>query len=94
MGAGEGRITKATMIGWIVTVGLSIFGSYATINARVYELEKRVELVQLQIDNTKSVQVEQSKAIDEIKVMFGDIKIGISEINGKLNLKADKKFTP
>ena len=40
------------------------------------------------------MQVEQSKAIDEIKVMFGDIKIGISEINGKLNLKADKKFTP
>lgn len=79
----EGSISKATIIGWVITVVLSVSASYATINARVYEVEKQIELLKLQQSNTDEV-------LNEIRPMFVEIKESIAELKA---LKADKKFT-
>ena len=37
-------ISKSNLIGWSHTIALSILGAWGTINARVYEIEKQIEL--------------------------------------------------
>jgi len=78
----EGSVSKTAVIGWIITVIMSVSASYATINARVYEVEKQIELVKLEQDNTRQM-------VDEIRPMFIEIKTSITELKA---LKADKKF--
>lgn len=84
--------TKIQIIGCILTIASSMGGAWLTINARVYELEKRIEIVEIDIKNSKEIIKKQDEGLLEIRELFNRIDKNITEINGKLDLKQDKKF--
>ena len=86
------KVTKSHYIGWVLTILLSVAGAWGAINARVYEIEKQVEMMRLEVNATKLSQAQQASDYKEILKMFNRIDKNITEINGKLELKADKKF--
>ena len=83
---------KENIIGWVLTVIISIAGAWYTIDARVYSVEKKIELLQLQIDNCNKVLDKQQQDMEVVKDLFNRIDRNIVEIRGILNTKADKKY--
>ena len=83
---------KENIIGWVLTVIISIAGAWYTIDARVYSVEKKIELLQLQIDNCNKVLDRQQEDMEVVKDLFNRIDKNIVEIRGILNTKADKKY--
>lgn len=83
---------KENIIGWVLTVIISIAGAWYTIDARVYSVEKKIELLQLQIDNCNKVLDKQQEGMEVVKDLFNRIDKNIIEIRGILNTKADKKY--
>ena len=83
---------KMQVVGWLLTVILSILGAWGTMNARMYEVEKRIEIIQLQIDNSQKATDQNQMDLKEIRILFDRIDKSITEINGKLQLKEDKKW--
>ena len=83
---------KENIIGWVLTVIISIAGAWYTIDARVYSVEKKIELLQLQIDNCNKVLDKQQQDMEVVKDLFNRIDRNIIEIRGILNTKADKKY--
>ena len=88
-----------TIGGWILTIIIAIGGAWATVNARVYEVEKQIELLKLELSNNKAEHLaqkertdRQDKIIEEIHSMFNRIDKSLISMSGKLNMKADKKF--
>ena len=89
--------------GWLFTIIMSIVGAYlasnAAMNTRVYEIEKQIELLKLEMANNKEehrlqkiVSEKQDKLINDIHCMFIRIDKSLVSMSAKLNLKADKKF--
>ena len=83
---------KENIIGWILTVLISITGAWYAIDARVYDVEKKIELLQLQINNSNKVLDKQQQDMEDVKEMFNRIDKNIVEIRGVLNTKADKCY--
>jgi len=83
---------KENIIGWVLTVIISIAGAWYTIDARVYSVEKKIELLQMQIDNCNKVLDKQQEDMEVVKDLFNRIDKNIVEIRGILNTKADKKY--
>ena len=83
---------KENIIGWVLTVIISIAGAWYTIDARVYSVEKKIELLQLQIDNCNKVLDKQQQDMEVVKDLFNRIDKNLVEIRGILNTKADKKY--
>ena len=83
---------KENIIGWVLTVIISIAGAWYTIDARVYSVEKKIELLQMQIDNCSKVLDKQQEDMEVVKDLFNRIDKNIVEIRGILNTKADKKY--
>ena len=83
---------KENIIGWVLTVIISIAGAWYTIDARVYSVEKKIELLQMQIDNCNKVLDKQQQDMEVVKDLFNRIDKNIVEIRGILNTKADKKY--
>jgi len=83
---------RVQIAGWLLTILLSVVGAWGTMNARMYEVEKRIEIVQLQIDNAQKATDQNNMDLKEIRILFDRIDKSITEINGKLNLKEDKKW--
>ena len=83
---------KENIIGWVLTVIISIAGAWYTIDARVYSVEKKIELLQMQIDNCNKVLDKQQQDMEVVKDLFNRIDRNIIEIRGILNTKADKKY--
>lgn len=83
---------KENIIGWVLTVIISIAGAWYTIDARVYSVEKKIELLQMQIDNCNKVLDRQQQDMEVVKDLFNRIDKNIVEIRGILNTKADKKY--
>ena len=83
---------KENIIGWVLTVIISIAGAWYTIDARVYSVEKKIELLQMQIDNCNKVLDKQQEDMEVVKDLFNRIDRNIVEIRGILNTKADKKY--
>jgi len=71
------------IIGWVFTLLLSVGGSWAAMNARIYEVEARIRLIEA--DNTNS-KVEFKDHIKE--GVF--IRETLIRIEGKLDLKQDR----
>ena len=71
---------------------ISIAGAWYTIDARVYSVEKKIELLQMQIDNCSKVLDKQQEDMEVVKDLFNRIDKNIVEIRGILNTKADKKY--
>lgn len=86
------QIELANILGWAVTLILSIGGAWTAMNARLYEVEAKIRLLEAQT----------ARDIKRNDVMYDDIKrhiedsVKVSEslirIEGALKLKADKKF--
>ena len=83
---------RENIIGWALTIVISIAGAWYTIDARVYSVEKKIELLQMQIDNCNKVLDKQQQDMDVVKDLFNRIDKNIVEIRGILNTKADKKY--
>ena len=83
---------KENIIGWILTVLISIAGAWYAIDTRVYDVEKKIELLQLQINNSNKVLDKQQQDMEDVKEMFNRIDKNIVEIRGVLNTKADKCY--
>lgn len=83
---------KENIIGWVLTVIISVAGAWYTIDARVYSVEKKIELLQMQIDNCNKVLDKQQQDMEVVKDLFNRIDKNIIEIRGILNTKADKKY--
>jgi hypothetical protein len=83
---------KENIIGWVLTVIISIAGAWYTIDARVYNVEKKIELLQMQIDNCNKVLDKQQQDMEVVKFLFNRIDNNIIEIRGILNTKADKTY--
>ena len=83
---------KENIIGWVLTVIISIAGAWYTIDARVYSVEKKIELLQMQIDNCNKVLDKQQEDMEVVKDLFNRIDKNIIEIRGILDTKADKKY--
>jgi hypothetical protein len=83
---------KENIIGWALTIVISIAGAWYTIDARVYSVEKKIELLQMQIDNCNKVLDKQQQDMEVVKDLFNRIDKNIVEIRGILNTKADKKY--
>jgi hypothetical protein len=71
---------------------ISIAGAWYTIDARVYNVEKKIELLQMQIDNCNKVLDKQQQDMEVVKFLFNRIDNNIIEIRGILNTKADKTY--
>ena len=86
------QVELANILGWSITLILSIIGAWAAMNARLYEVEAKIRLLEAQT----------ARDIKRNDVMYDDIKrhiddsVKVSEalvrIEGVLNLKADKQF--
>ena len=83
---------KENVIGWILTVLISIAGAWYAIDSRVYSVEKKIELLQMQIDNSNKALDKQQQDMEDVKDMFNRIDKNIVEIRGVLNTKADKNY--
>lgn len=83
---------RENIIGWVLTVIISVAGAWYTIDARVYSVEKKIELLQMQIDNCNKVLDKQQEDMEVVKDLFNRIDKNIVEIRGILNTKADKKY--
>ena len=83
---------KENIIGWVLTIVISVAGAWYTIDARVYSVEKKIELLQMQIDNCNKVLDKQQEDMEVVKDLFNRIDKNIVEIRGILNTKADKKY--
>ena len=83
---------KENVIGWILTVLISIAGAWYAIDSRVYTVEKKIELLQMQIDNSNKALDKQQQDMEDVKDMFNRIDKNIVEIRGVLNTKADKSY--
>ena len=83
---------KENIIGWVLTIVISVAGAWYTIDARVYSVEKKIELLQMQIDNCNKVLDKQQEDMEVVKDLFNRIDKNIVEIRGIINTKADKKY--
>ena len=83
---------RENIIGWALTIVISIAGAWYTIDARVYSVEKKIELLQMQIDNCNKVLDKQQEDMEVVKDLFNRIDKNIVEIRGILNTIADKKY--
>ena len=80
---------KMTVVGWIITVVLSVAGAYGTITSKIYEVDKRISIVEQRLSILESSDDKQNTLMQETRNMFYDIKTDIAELK---SLKADKKF--
>lgn len=88
----ESGISKANMIGWLLTITLSVFGAWGAMSSRVYAVEKEIELLKLEMKSTEEFRKQQASDINEIKLMFYNIEKTMVEMNGRMALKEDKKW--
>lgn len=86
------QVELANILGWAITLILSVGGAWAAMNARLYEVEAKIRLLEAQT----------ARDLKRNDTMYDDIKRHIEESNkvteslirieGALKLKADKKF--
>ena len=76
-------INKSHYIGWLMTVIISVIGAYGAMNARLYEVEAKIRLVEAQQSlntTTLSDHMKEGQFIKETLI----------RIEGKLDLKQDR----
>ena len=78
--------SKATVIGWITTIILSISGAYVSMWTQLSSLKIEVEILKVRTEHI-------SKMEDEDSLILKDINAKLNGIHQELILKADKKFS-
>lgn len=77
------------IIGWVLTVIMSAFGAWSAMNARMYELDKRLSILDQEISLEKQINEQQDKMILKIDDLFNQINLNISSLK---DTKADRKY--
>lgn len=70
-----------TYIAAIVTVIMSIVGAWGAMNARLYEVEAKIRLIEV-----------QTKNLDKNEDAIQQIQLSLVRIEGKLDSKQDKQW--
>ena len=90
---------KSTLYSMILTIILSMFAGWMGMTARVYNLEKDIEIVKLDVSNvkaevanTKSIYEKMDQRMNQTIELFNKIDKSLVELRGDLALKADKQF--
>ena len=90
---------KDTLFTTVVTIILSLFAGWMGMSARVYNLEKNIEIVKLDVSNvrtevanTKSIYEKMDQRMNQTVDLFNKIDKSLVELRGDLDLKADKQF--
>lgn len=87
---------RSNIIGWIVStlipVVSAIGGSWMVMDTRLQEVEKKIEVLNTEVEIQKSEIETEKKSMDEIREMFHNIDKTITEINGRMQMKEDKKW--
>jgi uncharacterized membrane protein (DUF106 family) len=81
---------KVNVIGWILTVIMSAVGAWTAINTRMYELDKRLAIVEEQIKLESARNNKQDEMLAKIEDMFNQINMNILSLK---ETKADRKYT-
>lgn len=69
------------LIGWAITIILSIASSWGAMNSRLYEVEAKIRLIET-----------STKNLDKNEDAIQKIQESLIRIEGKLDLKQDKKW--
>lgn len=80
---------------WIaisLTVFLSVVGAAVTFSARMYAVEQQIELLKLKTDQMCTEMSRYDELQTTIVSSLTEIKETTIRIEGKLELKADKRF--
>lgn len=90
---------KNTLFTAVITIVLSMFAGWMGMSARVYNLEKNLEIVKLDVSNvkaevanTKSIYEKMDQRMNQTIDLFNKIDKSLVELRGDLALKADKQF--
>lgn len=90
---------KNTLFTTFITIALSLFAGWMGMSARVYNIEKNLEIVRLDVSNvkaevanTKSIYEKMDQRMNQTVELFNRIDKSIVELRGDLALKADKQF--
>ena len=81
-----------TWVGWGATVIVSVFSAWAAMNARMYTVEKEIELLKARITISEKTSDKQSVVLERLEIQGNEIKQSLIRIEGVLNTKADKKW--
>ncbi|HPL94911.1 MAG TPA: hypothetical protein PLK02_07415 [Paludibacteraceae bacterium] len=81
-----------TWIGWAATVLLSIFTAWAAMNARMYTVEKEIDLLKARITISEKILDKQSVVLEQLELQGNEIKQSLIRIEGVLNTKQDKRW--
>ena len=86
------QIELANILGWAITLILSVGGAWAAMNARLYEVEAKIRLLEAQ--TTRDIKRNDAMYEDMKKHIEDGNKVteSLIRIEGALKLKADKKF--
>ena len=81
-----------TWVGWASTVIVSIFTAWAAMNARMYTVEKEIDVLKSRVEIYEKTSDKQSILLEKLEAQNNDIKQSLIRIEGVLNTKADKKW--
>jgi hypothetical protein len=71
---------------------MSAFGAWTAISTRMFELDKRLSIVEQEVKLESSRNNKQDEMLAKIEDMFNQINMNILSLNDKMNLKADRKY--
>lgn len=83
---------KISVIGWILAIVTSVGSSWGTFRSNVYKMESETDIHSIQISDIQDAQKEQDCKYEEFRETLNRIDKNVTEINGKLELKEDKKW--
>jgi len=91
----QSGINKSQIIGWVLTILLSISGAAGgailSMNAKMYSNDKRIELVELRVSMLESDKDEWRKSSQDLLAAISEVKGLVIELKAT---KADRKYLP
>ena len=86
------RITPKTWVGWLLTMIISIAGSWLSMNARVYGNENDISVLKTRVEVVEKSYDRQIQISERQNELNNEIKQSLVRIEGVLNTKADKQW--
>ena len=81
----ENTTFKQIFIQWGMPVIMGICGAYLTINTQISNINSKLKILELRVEQTESLQDENAKNYKEIMNSLNEIKLQLKD-------KADKKY--
>lgn len=81
MAADDQKKLFFNVIGWALTIAIATASSWGAMNSRLYEVEAKIRLIE-----------SETKNLDKNEDAIQSIQQSLIRIEGKLDLKQDKKW--